>query len=389
MSRTASPPILKMSNFGPLKRADVSFGDLTIFVGPQASGKSVLLQMLKLAVDYRVIAATLRKQGYDWQDNGSALLELFLGEGMGNLWREDTKMEWKGVEKTLASFSPGAVRSDSKPKLFYIPAHRVLTLKNGWPRHFGDYTPGDPYVVQDFSEQLRLLMEAGLGRGEAIFPQIGRLTDATRKLLKRGIFGDFDLKVHQNGSQKRLVLQRKGEKPLPFMAWSAGQREFSPLLLGLYHLMPSAGSARRAGLDWLVLEEPEMGLHPRAITAVLFMVLELMQRGYRVCISTHSPHVLDMVWALQVFISEGAPPESLLKLFDVGTSPKNKEIAANILKKKLKVYYFDREGSEVVDISQLDSSSEQSAERTWGGMTEFSARASDVVADFIANKKQS
>ena len=131
-----------------------------------------------------------------------------------------------------------------------------------------------------------------------------------------------------------------------------------------------------------------MGLHPRAITAVLFLVLELMQRGYRVCISTHSPHVLDMVWALQVFISEGAPPETLLKLFDVGASPKNKEIAADILGKKLKVYYFDREGSDVVDISQLDASSEQSAERTWGGMTEFSARASDVVADFIANKKQ-
>ena len=389
MSRTAQIPKLLISNLGPIKRADVSFGDLTVFVGPQASGKSVMLQMLKLAVDYRVVAATLRKQGLDWSGDGTTLLELFLGEGMGNLWRGDTKMEWNGVEKTLASFLPGAVRSDSVPKLFYIPAHRVLTLRNGWPRHFGDYAPGDPYVVQDFSEQLRLLMGAGLGSGENIFPQVGRLTDATRTLLKRGIFGDFDLKVDKSGAQKRLVLQRKGEKPLPFMAWSAGQREFSPLLLGLYYLMPSAGSPRRAGLDWLVLEEPEMGLHPRAITAVLFLVLELMQRGYRVCISTHSPHVLDMVWALQVFISEGAPPETLLKLFDVAASPKNKEIAADILGKRLKVYYFDRDGSDVVDISQLDADSEKSAERTWGGMTEFSARASDVVADFIATKKQS
>ncbi len=170
MSRTASAPELSISQLGPIKQADVTFGDLTVLIGPQASGKSVFLQMLKLAVDYRVVAATLRKQAFDWSRNGTALLELFLGEGMGNVWRADTTMKWNGIQQTLDSFSPGKVRSDSVPKLFYIPAHRVLTLKNGWPRHFGDYTPGDPYVVQDFSEQLRLLMAAGLGSGENIFP---------------------------------------------------------------------------------------------------------------------------------------------------------------------------------------------------------------------------
>ena len=41
----------------------------------------------------------------------------------------------------------------------------------------------------------------------------------------------------------------------------------------------------------------EMGLHPRAIAVVMLMVFELMARGYRVCISTHSPQVLDAVWA--------------------------------------------------------------------------------------------
>ncbi|RYD25615.1 MAG: ATP-binding protein, partial [Verrucomicrobiaceae bacterium] len=340
MSRKAAAPRLKVSALGPIQSADIEFGDLTVLVGPQASGKSVILQTLKLMLDHRSISGTLRREGYDWQGKAESFAELFYGEGMEHLWTADTQVNWKGEDITLDSLAANKVRTEAKASLFYIPAHRVVTLKNGWPRHFGDYSPGDPYVVQDFSERLRMLMETGLGRTGAIFPQAGRLTEATRTLLKRGIFGDFELKQELNGLQKRLVLQRGDEKPLPFMVWSAGQREFSPLLLGLYHLMPAGKVSRRQGIDWVVLEEPEMGLHPRAITAVLFLMLELLHRGYRVCLSTHSPHVLDLLWALRILMEKKAGPEWVLKLFDVGNQSKNREIAASILKQVIKVHYL-------------------------------------------------
>ena len=89
------------------------------------------------------------------------------------------------------------------------------------------------------------------------------------------------------------------------MAWSAGQREFVPLLMGLYWLMPAARASQRGDLEWVIIEELEMGLHPRAIAVVLLLVLELLWRGYRVCLSSHSPHVLDLVWALQVIKQHG------------------------------------------------------------------------------------
>ena len=381
MSAKRKFPKLVISNLGPIRRAEVEFGDLTVLVGPQASGKSILLQMLKLVTDYRSVAATLRKQGYALNGGGVVLLEAFFGEGMDNLWKDGvTKVNWKGENMTLSDLTPGKIHAKSPASLFYIPAHRVLTFKNGWPRHFGDYSAGDPYVVEDFSEQLRLMMESGLGRGEAIFPQAGRLTEATRTLLKRGIFGDFALKQEQGGLRKRLVLQRKGEKALPFMVWSAGQREFTPLLLGLYHLMPSAGAGKRKPIDWVVLEEPEMGLHPRAIESVLWLVMELMERGYRVCISTHSPHVLDLVWALRVFKDRKSSHESLLELFHLDPSVKTTKVAESVLQKRLKVYYFDREAQSTVDISRLDPNSAAEAENSWGGFTTFSSHAADVVA---------
>ena len=42
---------MKLTNFGPIKNLNIQLGDLTILLGPQASGKTLFLQMLKLLVD--------------------------------------------------------------------------------------------------------------------------------------------------------------------------------------------------------------------------------------------------------------------------------------------------------------------------------------------------
>lgn len=39
---------LSINNLGPIRNAEVGFGDLTVLVGPQATGKSLFLQILKL-----------------------------------------------------------------------------------------------------------------------------------------------------------------------------------------------------------------------------------------------------------------------------------------------------------------------------------------------------
>lgn len=83
------------------------------------------------------------------------------------------------------------------------------------------------------------------------------------------------------------------------MVWTVGQREFVPLLLGFYRLMQPSKVPRREKIGWVVIEDLEMGLHPRAISLTMLMVLELLWHGYRLCRSTHSPHVLNIVWALQ------------------------------------------------------------------------------------------
>jgi predicted ATPase len=41
-------PTLEIRDLGPIAAADLQFGDLTVFTGPHASGKSIALQTLKL-----------------------------------------------------------------------------------------------------------------------------------------------------------------------------------------------------------------------------------------------------------------------------------------------------------------------------------------------------
>jgi len=271
--------------------------------------------------------------------------------------------------------------------VFYIPAQRVMTLRDGWPRPFTDYRPGDPFVVRQFSEKLRVLVEQEFGTTESLFPQERRLKKEFRDMLERSVFGKFRLQIDKVGPQKRLVLGTE-EQHLPYMVWSAGQREFVPLLLGLYWLMPPSKAARRGEIEWVILEELEAGLHPRAIEAVLMIALELVVRGYRVCLSTHSTQVLEALWAIQRLRVNRASPQALLGVFDAPATSLMRRLAETVLTKDVYVYYFDPATGRTRDISTLDVESEEAGGDGWGGLSDFSGRANTAVAMAVANSRK-
>jgi len=274
-------------------------------------------------------------------------------------------------------------------KLFYIPAQRVLTMPNGWPRSFREYASGDPYIVKAFSERIRVLLEQGFSssRSDVLFPQTGRLKGILRNAVRDAIFHDFALVLDTSTPRLRLVL-RHGDIKLPFMVWSAGQREFVPLLTGLYWLLPPTKTTRRGQVKWVVIEEPEAGLHPRAISTVMLLVLELMHRGYRVALSTHSPQVLDVVWAVQRISETTADHRLLLKAFSTPASPKMLEVAKSAFGKQYRTYFFGQDGI-VRDISGLDPGAESDVEAGWGGLSEFSGRMADAVSEAVVRAENS
>lgn len=373
---------LQLKQIGPIQSADLTFGDLTVFVGPQATGKSITLQFLKLMVDAGHVQAELARYGLDWGGRLPEFFDIYFGEGMRSLWRDDSSsVVWNRKSVDL----PGLIhrkRRNKDESLFFIPAQRVLTLRDGWPRPFTDFSPGDPFAVRQFSEKLRGLVEQEFTANDILFPQDRRLKQEFRDLLNETVFSRFRLQVDRSRVQKRLVLETEGT-PLPYMVWSAGQREVVPLLLGLYWLMPSTKVSRRGNIEWVVLEELEMGLHPRAVTTLLLMILELLRRGYRVCLSTHSPQILETVWALRHLRINHAGAAALLSVFGAPVTSPMKTLAEEALRKKIRVHYFDPVSGTTSDISELDPEAEELGNQGWGGLAEFSSRTNRAVAEAV------
>jgi hypothetical protein len=381
-------PTLNIQNLGQIKEASLSFGDLTVFVGPQATGKSIALQLLKLMVDAGKVQEEMGRYGIDWSGNLPDFIDAYFGEGMHSIWRqEESKIKWDGKKVDLVAMAKRKRKAQSE-NLFFIPAQRVLALRDGWPRPFTGYSPGDPFAVREFSEKLRVLVEKEFA-GESLFPQPNRLKKEFRDLLERDVFSKYALKVDKVHSQKRLVLgSGKENESLPYMVWSAGQREFVPLLLGFYWLMPPSKVSQRGDIQWVVLEELEMGLHPRAISVVLLMVFELLARGYRVCLSTHSSQVLDAMWALKHLSENNAKPEALLDVFAAPKTSAMIKMAETVMSKTTRVHYFDRQSGSTRDISALDAFADEPEEAGWGGLCEFSGRANDAVAKAVSNSRR-
>jgi len=377
-------PKIILKNFGPIQSADIELGDMTVLVGPQATGKSLFLQLFKLLQDTPDIVRSLKSYGFDWSGDVSEFQALYFGEGLDQLWSKQTKIIWEGNNQNLESLLE-APKSSRQESVFLVPAQRVLTLQNGWPRNFISYEMGDPYVLKRFSENIRQYMDKGLGSSDKpIFPQVGRFKKELRDLLAQDLFRQGQVQLGRKDSRKRMMLE-VNKNSLPFMSWSAGQKEFTPLMLGLYWLMPPSKSPKKLAVNWVIIEEPEMGLHPRALSIVMLFCLELLSRGYKVILSTHASQILDMVWAMREIQQLQGNKDDVLSLFSLPqpVAAAFKPMAEAVLKLDYKTWFFEPQPKGVVvkDISGLDPGSDEAALSTWGELTDFPSRASDVVAD--------
>jgi hypothetical protein len=367
---------LSIRNFAQIDHADLTFGDLTVLVGAQGTGKSLALQWFKAALDGGQIVAALKDAGQHPRE-AEALVDLIFGVGMKAGWRPESEVVFDGARVQLKGLHKlGA----DKERVFFIPAHRSMLISDGWAAPFQKLTSDTPVVARMFSQNLFNRFSAS--EGGKLFPLDRVLKKAYRELIDHAIFHGGTVGLEQDQQYAKRLKLTHGESQLPFMTWTAGQREFTPLLLGLYHLLPGQKLTKREDIEWVIIEEPEMGLHPQAVTVFLLLVLDLLWRGYRVVLSTHSPHVLTAVWMLRRLQDFGARWQLVCQGFGVGETQALKPVAQAALQKDYRVHLMEfGEGGRVrsKDISTLDPMSEDDDVSGWGGLTGFSSRFGDAV----------
>lgn len=312
---------------------------------------------------------------------------------MASVWNKDTDIRFDNETFKLTNIINGTQTSDSrrvKEQLFYVPAQRVVTMAQGWPRAFSTFDISDPFVLKQFSETVRALMEKEtskiLGTGGRVFPKPDRIKGALQKMLDESIFHGGEIISDEYSLKKRFVMNVGGSH-LPFMTWSAGQKEFMPLLLSFYHLIPATKELLRDHIKWVIIEEPEMGLHPKAIESVMVIFLELLARGYKVIVSTHTPVLLELAWAIRYVKEYNGTVDDLFELFSLSPSASLLKVFNTVIENKIfNTYYFDLEknGAIVKNISSLDAGSDDPAISNWGGLSEFGSKASNVVSKLVA-----
>lgn len=378
---------LTIKNFAHLADVKLELGDLTVLVGPQGTGKSMALQWLKTAIDGKQIVSALRDAGQDVSKPGR-LIDLIFGVGMGEAWRPDTEITLDG--KPIRLDKIGKIGNGRDERVFFIPAHRAMLISDGWAAPFQKLTAETPVVARLFSQNLFDRFSAG--EGDKLFPLDRVLKRQYRDLVNDAVFHGGTVGLEQDRQHAKRLKLTHGKSQLPFMTWTAGQREFTPLLLGLYHLLPPRKAGKRPEIEWVVIEEPEMGLHPQAVTVFMLLVMELLWRGYRVVISTHSPLVLTVVWMLRRLQETGARWQLVCDAFGV-TERRNalKKVADAALKKQLRTHLlsFDKDGLvRSKDISTLDPGDADDDVSGWGGLAGFSSRFGDAVRQAVNEAAQ-
>ena len=377
-----------VKNFGPIKEANVTLGDLTMLIGAQASGKSLFLQLVKLILDKRYVVATMDKYNYIIAKNSDNILNFYFGDGLSKMWTEETAIS-DGTNTFKKSDLLGKGKADSKESLFYIPAQRIISISDGRPKNFMEYDASTPFVLRQFSETLRIFFQYGLSGSKVVFPIGTRLKSGVKKSFQNSIFHNGKVTIDDTSGQKKMQLSVDNMN-IPFMAWSAGQKEFMPLLMAFYCLSgPPQNVVDRNQYRYVVLEEPEMGLHPRAIQSILLQTIELIQNGYKVLLSTHSQVLLEFAWAFNVIKNCNATDQQkeklLLRLFGVENFDSISSMMNGIFKKSISTYYFNntQEGVCSIDISSLDVTSDDIDISDWGGLSQFSDKTSEIVSRVI------
>lgn len=315
---------IKSGCLGPLQTQELEVRPLTLVIGRQGTGKSLLAQVLYL---FRALPELLnfeiaaRKAGSGRRaakvDLDDALRGVIDGlrsarRRFANLTKPSVALEWSGVlawnhgskARRKLGFSAQHVTRQVEPRrnmrdfaaavgrspriragALFVPAERILL----------SILP-DPTVYRGL--QLPLLFEAYARNVDDLYGAFDDLGDAHRLhpdvlTMTRDLAEVFGGSTHRTPSTwKWRFHDASGDRSIDLDMASSGQRASGLLGTLLPTLLALQLAGRLPSPFTLYLEEPEIHLHPRAEVALVEALALLVRQGVRVVVTTHSLTVL-------------------------------------------------------------------------------------------------
>lgn len=330
---------LTIHNFGPIKAADIAVRDLTIFVGPQATGKSLAAQVLYFLRGIEELIRPVVKRHSEPFDSVVDTLKWWLGNALELYVSPGTLLSWESpgpgeVQWKIYWDSQGAHPGDMLARKvqaltetlaglreqIYIPAGRIL------------YSLLSPAFALRFFSQGQ---QEWPGYLITFYEAVGRATDTlwriqSKQSIEHTTF--FPLSAESERLRQSPFLRQRinsitkgeiqygpssialdiGQKQISPSAFSAGQMEIWPFWAIVEYGLLTGRLLQLGGR--IYFEEPEAHLHPGAQRSLMEIIAFLVQQGVQVVITTHSPYILyainNALMAQQVLdAGQELPPE--------------------------------------------------------------------------------
>lgn len=366
---------------GPLR---IEPKPLTILIGEQASGKSLVAQVLYFFRALRGLLARIYSPELparkDWHDHAVRLLldDLrgvafgYFADGTARLGYVNDQRKWeiKIYETNRTAHANRSLKqqltrwvnewAENKDKLgkawffnqLFIPTERSVFTRLAGQAPSVLYAEHQPQPLRHFAEYLdtarsiyEKISREDRNEKQLTFPseKASQVAQFVLARQKEALLGEAY--VPQRGPRlwKWRTKKRGKSKVIPIEATASGQMEAWP-----FFAIAATFGAFIPHADFY-FEEPETHLHPRAQVEVMKTIAYLVNHGQRFVLTTHSPFLLYVVNnMIQRFLStpQGASEEKAIALDPA-------QVAAYRLGKS-PGEILDRGGTELLNLDELE-----------------------------------
>lgn len=299
-----------------------SFEDMNISLSLGDAKEAFLQQISQYARTSRVAGSVLTLRKNQGDDKLFAFTSTDIQDGEGQEEQLGEKIPPEEVRERLINFVATALRQSLYPRIAVFPTERTTLVATRFSGRIADRV--QPRMNEKAIEALEVLakeldikelaeqsfaaretswpVSSFISMLNTIFrnrsrdreireknaardPRIGRYIELAEILEKQILTGSIYFSTPEPDPRREVLFQPEEGVNLEIPIASSMVKELSPLVLYLRYLA-------RPG-ELVIIDEPEMNLHPAAQMKIIEFLAMLVNAGLHVLITTHSTYVID------------------------------------------------------------------------------------------------
>lgn len=291
---------LTVKNFGPIREADLDLRKVTVLIGEQASGKSVLAKLVAILSDITSnTSLAVRLKSYEvesflnentWVDFVSDKYSISIKDSSILTQKLDgliqnTLIEIERLKQEMLHEENMFAAGQSDPYWWEL-MNTDLGIKGRRLRELtlnAVYVPTERILLSTLSVSLFSLLKNDVAL-PSFLKNFGSEFEFSRRHLKRLTYPIFDL-TYSFSDSKDQILHPSGIT-LNLAESSSGIQSATPLILVVE-------SKSNLNNHIFIIEEPELNLYPTTQKKLVEYLIEKCTQGdNRLIITTHSPYIL-------------------------------------------------------------------------------------------------